>query len=103
MARYGMVIDLRSCVGCQACSAACALENQTPYWSDKWRTRVLDIQKGSLRMARSNLFIIGWFWGSPNCLGLCLPFLYLFFAYGWTYNLKRIGAVSLSRGISNFL
>ncbi len=46
MARYGMVIDLRSCVGCQACSAACALENQTPYWSDKWRTKVLDIQTG---------------------------------------------------------
>lgn len=46
MARYGMLIDLRSCTGCQACSAACALENQTPYWADKWRTRVLDVQMG---------------------------------------------------------
>jgi tetrathionate reductase subunit B len=28
--RYGMVIDLRRCVGCQSCSVTCSVENQVP-------------------------------------------------------------------------
>lgn len=40
MARYGMVIDLKRCVGCQACAVACKAENGTP--RDVYFTRVLD-------------------------------------------------------------
>ena len=30
MARYGMVIDTRKCVGCMDCVVACKTENQVP-------------------------------------------------------------------------
>ena len=28
--RYAMLIDLRRCIGCQACTVSCTIENQTP-------------------------------------------------------------------------
>ena len=46
MTRYAMVLDLTVCTGCRACEAACAMENQTPYWADKSRTRVEDVIRG---------------------------------------------------------
>lgn len=72
MSRYGMVIDLRSCVGCQACSAACALENQTPYWSNKWRTKVMDIQKGEYpSTGRYFVPTICMHYEEPACMTVC--------------------------------
>jgi len=47
MARYGMVIDLTTCAGCNACLAACAQENHTPFWDGLFRTHVEDIESGT--------------------------------------------------------
>lgn len=44
MTRYVMVADLRRCVGCQTCTAACKETNATPP-GVQWR-RVLDVEAG---------------------------------------------------------
>ncbi len=48
--RYGMVLDLRRCVGCNACSVACKQENATPpgvFWS-----KVIQYETGDFPQAR---------------------------------------------------
>src|SRR3990172_2467528 len=46
----GMVIDLKRCIGCHACTVACKLENATPpgvFW-----TRVLEVETGKYPLAK---------------------------------------------------
>lgn len=48
--RYGMVIDLHKCVGCNSCTAACKQANATPpgiFWS-----KVLNYETGEYPQAR---------------------------------------------------
>lgn len=48
--RYGMVIDLNRCVGCNSCSVACKQENTTPpgiFWS-----RIVQYEKGDYPQGR---------------------------------------------------
>ncbi|MFZ7104247.1 MAG: sulfate reduction electron transfer complex DsrMKJOP subunit DsrO [Peptococcaceae bacterium] len=48
--RLGMVIDLKRCVGCQACVAACKVEHGTP--EGTYFTKVLKYERGSYPNAR---------------------------------------------------
>lgn len=40
--RYGMVVDIRKCIGCQACTVSCSIENQPPI--GQFRTTVLQYE-----------------------------------------------------------
>ncbi|MBS4099119.1 MAG: 4Fe-4S dicluster domain-containing protein [Sulfuricella sp.] len=72
MTHYAMVIDLNTCVGCNACMAACAMENQTPVWKNKWRTYVPEKEIGTTEMVRRRFFPrLCNHCDNPPCLTVC--------------------------------
>ena len=70
MTRYAMVADLRRCVGCQTCTAACKEGNATPP-GVQWR-RVLDIERGTYPDVQRVFLPIGCqHCDEPPCLEVC--------------------------------
>ncbi len=66
--RYGMIVDLNRCVGCQTCTIACKHSNDTPP-GVQWR-KVLDVEQGTFPDV-SRLFLVT---GCQHCaVPSCVP------------------------------
>ncbi|MBT3332306.1 MAG: 4Fe-4S dicluster domain-containing protein [Rhodospirillaceae bacterium] len=69
-ARYGMVIDLNSCVGCQTCTIACKHANDTPP-GVQWR-RVIDVELGTFPNVERLFLVTGCqHCAEPSCVPVC--------------------------------
>lgn len=70
MARYGMVIDLKRCYGCYACSMSCKVKNHTPpgvFWA-----RVLKGEEGTFpNTIRQALPVLCMQCDDPSCVEVC--------------------------------
>lgn len=70
MTRYAMVADLRRCVGCQTCTAACKHANATPP-GVQWR-RVLDMEFGEFPDVQRAFVPVGCqHCDEPPCMDVC--------------------------------
>ena len=72
--RYGMLIDLKKCVGCQACTVSCCMENAVP--PGAFRTSVGEYAlrpQGEERMHIAPLPRLCNHCKEPACLPVC-PF-----------------------------
>ncbi|MDA8248972.1 MAG: 4Fe-4S dicluster domain-containing protein [Rhodospirillales bacterium] len=70
MTRYVMVADLRRCVGCQTCTAACKEGNGTPP-GVQWR-RVLDLETGTYPQVSRVFVPVGCqHCANPPCMEVC--------------------------------
>ena len=70
MTRWAMVADLRKCVGCQTCTAACKHANATPP-GVQWR-RVLDMEFGSFPDVQRVFVPVGCqHCDEPPCVEVC--------------------------------
>jgi phenylacetyl-CoA:acceptor oxidoreductase subunit 1 len=68
--RYAMAIDLRRCVGCQTCTAACKSANATPP-GVQWR-RVLDLETGDFPDVRRTFVPVACMHcANPPCMHVC--------------------------------
>ncbi|MBI4673647.1 MAG: 4Fe-4S dicluster domain-containing protein [Chloroflexi bacterium] len=70
MSRWGMVVDLRKCVGCQTCTIACKQTNNTPprvFW--RW---VADCETGTYPDVQRSFVPMGCqHCTNPPCLEVC--------------------------------
>ena len=70
MARFGMVIDTGRCVGCDACTLACKMQNGTP--PGVLLSRVLEKEEGSYpQVKRTYLPILCFHCDDPPCVRAC--------------------------------
>jgi dimethyl sulfoxide reductase iron-sulfur subunit len=68
--RYGMVIDLRKCVGCNACSLACRQEYGTP--QGILYSRVLNREVGTYPSTRFEILpLLCMHCDNPACVAVC--------------------------------
>jgi phenylacetyl-CoA:acceptor oxidoreductase subunit 1 len=68
--RWGMVVDLNRCVGCQTCTAACKHANDTPP-GVQWR-RVLDVERGTFPDVERLFLVVGCqHCDEPPCVPVC--------------------------------
>lgn len=70
MTRYVMVADLRRCVGCQTCTAACKVTNATMP-GVQWR-RVVDMEVGQYPNVQRSFVPVGCqHCSDPPCMAVC--------------------------------
>jgi phenylacetyl-CoA:acceptor oxidoreductase 27-kDa subunit len=70
MTRWAIVADLRRCVGCQTCTAACKQANGTPP-GVQWR-RVLDLETGEYPAVKRAFVPVGCMHcDEPPCMHVC--------------------------------
>lgn len=68
--RYGMVIDLRQCIGCHTCEVVCKMENEVSL--GVWQTWVKEIEKGTYpKVIKSFLPVLCNNCDNPICVTVC--------------------------------
>lgn len=69
--RYGMVVDMRKCIGCQACTVSCSMENLPPI--GQFRTTVLqyEVDRQDGAPALINLPRLCNHCDNPPCVPVC--------------------------------
>lgn len=68
--RYGMVVDINRCVGCQTCTISCKHVNDTPP-GVQWR-RVLDVERGVFPDVERLFLVVGCqHCAEPPCVPVC--------------------------------
>ncbi|MFB2948955.1 4Fe-4S dicluster domain-containing protein, partial [Aeromonas hydrophila] len=72
--RYGMLIDLRRCVGCQACTVACTIENQPPLGQFRTTVSQYEVSDVAALAAPASLLMLPRLCNhcaEPACLDVC--------------------------------